>query len=217
VSDDVAVGRFARRRLEVALALGAAAAFVVSWFVPWQLTVLVGWDVTAICILTRFVYLAATYGPEATRVHAAREDASRPASEFLLLTASIVSLAGVALAFVEAGDSETAIDVILKVAGVATIALSWAVVHSVYALRYAHLFYRAPVGGVDFKGTEGGPDYRDFAYVAYTIGMTYQVADTDITSRKVRPTVLRHAMLSFLFGSVILATTVNVLAGVLNG
>jgi len=90
-------------------------------------------------------------------------------------------------------------------------------VHTVFALRYARLFYADPPGGIDFKnhGTEP-PDYRDFAYVAFTIGMTFQVSDTDIQSRIVRRTVLRHALLSFFFGAVILATTVNVIASLLN-
>jgi uncharacterized membrane protein len=60
------------------------------------------------------------------------------------------------------------------------------------------------------------PDYRDFAYTAFTVGMTFQVSDTDITSQEMRRAVLRHALLSFLFGAVILATTINVIAGLLN-
>ncbi len=83
---------------------------------------------------------------------------------------------------------------------------------------YAHAYYLDPVGGIDFKakGDEGDPDYRDFAYVAFTVGMTYQVADTDVTQRTVRHLVLGHALLSFMFGAVILATVVNLIAGLLN-
>src|SRR4029450_4810440 len=101
--------------------------------------------------------------------------------------------------------------------GVATIAISWVIVHSVYTLRYADLFYREPEGGLDFKsGPDFQPDYHDFAYTAFTIGMTYQVSDTDVNRHEMRRTVLRHALLSFLFGAVILATTVNVIATLLN-
>ena len=120
-------------------------------------------------------------------------------------------------AFVEANSTTQAMGVILRGAGILTIALSWGVIHTVFALRYANLYYSDPEGGIDFKdkGTED-PDYRDFAYTAFTIGMTFQVSDTDITTHKVRRTVLRHALLSFLFGAVILATTVNVIASLLN-
>ena len=85
------------------------------------------------------------------------------------------------------------------------------------ALRYAHVYYTPPKGGIDFKsrGVEE-PDYLDFAYTAFTVGMTFQVSDTDITRREMRHQVLRHAFISFLFGAVILATTINVIAGLLN-
>ena len=94
-----------------------------------------------------------------------------------------------------------------------TVVLSWAVVHFVFALRYADEFYTAPIGGIDFKAEpEYAPDYRDFAYVAFTVGMTFQVSDTDIQIRVIRRTVMTHALLSYLFGAVILAVTINVIA-----
>jgi uncharacterized membrane protein len=82
-------------------------------------------------------------------------------------------------------------------------------------LRYAALYYGRPGGGIDFNSAEPAT-YRDFAYLAFTVGMTFQVSDTDITRREMRHQVLRHALISFLFGAVILATTVNVVAGLLN-
>ncbi len=107
---------------------------------------------------------------------------------------------------------------LLEAFGVFTIVCSWLLVHTVFALRYAHVYYTEPEGGIDFKtqprGTED-PDYLDFAYTAFTIGMTFQVSDTDITRREMRHQLLRHALISFLFGAVILATTVNVVAGLL--
>ena len=74
--------------------------------------------------------------------------------------------------------------------------------------------YTAPVGGIDFK-TDEQPDYQDFAYVAFTLGMTFQVSDTDIQSRTIRRIALRHALLAYLFGAVILAVMVNVIANVI--
>jgi uncharacterized membrane protein len=85
-------------------------------------------------------------------------------------------------------------------------------VHTLFTLRYAELYYTGPDGGVDFN--EGNPPrYVDFAYLAFTIGMTFQVSDTDIRAYPIRATALRHALLSYLFGAVVLASTVNLLAG----
>jgi uncharacterized membrane protein len=81
-------------------------------------------------------------------------------------------------------------------------------VHTVYALRYARLYYGGGTsGGIHFEG--GKPQYSDFVYLALTIGMTYQVSDTDITARPVRHTAIHHALISYLFGAVILAITVS--------
>jgi len=74
------------------------------------------------------------------------------------------------------------------------------------------LYYTGPDGGVSFNQSEA-PRYADFAYLAFTIGMTFQVSDTDLQTLAIRATVLRHALLSYLFGAVILATTVNLVAG----
>ena len=90
--------------------------------------------------------------------------------------------------------------------------VSWGVVHTVFTLRYAALYYHGEDGGVDFN-EDDKPCYRDFAYLAFTIGMTYQVSDTDLTSKAVRHTALRHALLSYLLGTVIIAATINLAAG----
>ena len=93
-----------------------------------------------------------------------------------------------------------------------SVAVSWFTVHTVFMLRYALLYYTAPTGGIDFN-QEAPPDYRDFAYVALTLGMTFQVSDTSVQDSQIRATVLRHTLLSYLFGAVILAVVVNLIAG----
>jgi uncharacterized membrane protein len=97
-------------------------------------------------------------------------------------------------------------------AGIGAIICSWGVVHTVFTLRYAGLSYTGPDGGVDFNETEK-PVYADFAYLAFTIGMTYQVSDTALTAKAFRHTALRHALLSYLLGTVIIAATINLAAG----
>jgi uncharacterized membrane protein len=76
---------------------------------------------------------------------------------------------------------------------------------------YARLYYTPPSGGIDFADDD--PDFRDFAYTAFTIGMTYQVSDTTLRDRGIRRTVLGHAFISYVFGVVIVAAGVNVVAG----
>ena len=206
-----------RRRVTEAAVCGIVAGAIAAWLLPWQLVVLIAWDVAAATELLRVWFHVGRMDGAETRLHATREDNSRTGAGLLLITAGTVSLVGVAFAFVEANSTTEVMGVVLRAAGVLTIALSWGVIHTVFALRYANLYYSDPVGGIDFKdkGTEE-PDYRDFAYTAFTIGMTFQVSDTDITTHKIRRTALRHALLSFLFGAVILATTINVIASLLN-
>jgi uncharacterized membrane protein len=95
-----------------------------------------------------------------------------------------------------------------------SVVLSWAAVHTVFLLRYASLYHSNGPGGIKFPRTEM-PDYGDFAYLALTIGMTYQVSDTQLEDQTIRRTALRHALLSFVFGTGILAMTINVVAGLI--
>ena len=208
--------RSARRRLIVAAALGLVAAAACTFAAPWQLSTMVGWIVTAAAFVVWVWAEVGKLDADATRAHATTEDGSRVATQLLLISASVASLAGTGAVLVKASQAHGAGKVALTLAGVVTVAVSWAVVQTVFALRYAHEFYTPPVGGIDFKnhGHEL-PDYQDFAFVAFTVGMTFQVSDTDIQARVIRRSVLRHALLAYLFGAVILAVTVNVIAGVI--
>jgi uncharacterized membrane protein len=204
------------RALSVAIA-GGAAGFATAWFAPWQLSTLVGWDVAAATYLLWVWTSVGPFSPDETRRFAIKEDNSRPVAHLLVVTACVVSLVGVGFDLLKASEeTDAGTDVVLIGAAVLTVVLSWATVHTVFALRYAHEFYSPPIGGIDFKsGRDFAPDYRDFAYVAFGIGMTFQVADTDIQERKIRHTVLIHSMLSYLFGAVILAVTINIVAAIL--
>jgi uncharacterized membrane protein len=95
---------------------------------------------------------------------------------------------------------------------VAGVAAAWATVHTLFTTRYARLFYQWPIGGVDFN-EDDAPQYSDFAYLSFTIGMTFQVSDTDLTTKVIRATALRHALLSYVLGVVIIAATINLVAG----
>ena len=199
----------------VAIAGGTAGA-VVAFFAPWQLSTLVGWVAAATLFVVWVWTSAGRFTPDETRGFATREDDSRVSAQLLVRSACVASLVGVGFDLLKASQATTGSGhVALVVAAVATVVLSWATVHTVFTLRYAHEYYTEPVGGIDFKTREFEPDYRDFAYVAFTVGMTFQVSDTDIQSRIVRRSVLAHALLSYLFGAVILAVTVNTVATLL--
>ena len=129
-----------------------------------------------------------------------------------MIGASVVSLVGVGVTLAEASGTSGTRRVVLTAAAVLTVAASWLLVQTVFTLRYAHAYYTAPIGGIDFNTDAESPDYHDFAYLSFTIGMTFQVADTDLTTNRVRRLVLRHSLLSYLFGAVILAMTINVAA-----
>jgi uncharacterized membrane protein len=129
------------------------------------------------------------------------------------VSVSAVSLVAVLAALHKARAESGGLQAVLFVSAMATVILSWLLVHTLFTLRYAGLYYGGnAAGGIEFPGDEA-PDYRDFAYLAFTVGMTYQVSDNEITDRQVRRTVLRHALLAFVFGVAIIASTINVLAG----
>jgi uncharacterized membrane protein len=200
----------------VALA-GGAAGVVTALFAPWQLSTLIGWDVAAALYLVWVWTSAGRFDADETQRFANREDDSRVSAQLLVLTACVASLVGVGFDLLKASEErgDAGGDVLLISAAVATVVLSWATVHTVFALRYAHEYYaESPIGGIDFKAHDYAPDYRDFAYVAFGIGMTFQVADTDINDRKIRHTVLLHSLLAYLFGAVILAVTINIVAAI---
>jgi uncharacterized membrane protein len=92
--------------------------------------------------------------------------------------------------------------------------MNWGMLHLMYVARYAHRYYTDPVGGIDFNNPREQPAYRDFFYFSYNLGMTYQVSDTNVSSTAIRAVVLRHCLLSWVFGTVILAATINLVAGV---
>jgi len=130
----------------------------------------------------------------------------------MLLAAAVVSLAAVGFFLLQASSAKGATQDLLAGVGVGTVVLSWLVVHTVFTLRYAKLYYTGSDAGVNFNQSTP-PRYSDFAYLSFTIGMTFQVSDTDLQTAAIRATALRHAMLSYLFGAVILATTINLIAG----
>jgi uncharacterized membrane protein len=181
---------------------------------PWQAAVLVGWSTAAAVIVGWTVAVVSRSDADATARIAMAEDDTRGESHVLLVVSAVASLAAIGVALIKAAHAKGSSEGLMTGLAVLTVVLSWAVVQSVYVLHYAHLFY-SEGGGIDFN-EDDRPDYRDFAYLALTLGMTYQVSDTDLTSKSMRRTATRHALLSYLFGAVVIAMAINVVAGLLN-
>ncbi|TPG25638.1 DUF1345 domain-containing protein [Mycolicibacterium hodleri] len=201
-------------RIGVAVPLGVAAAIAVGLFAGWPYAAAAGWIIAAMAYLTWTWLIVGPLDADGTRAHATkyRDDDSTPwILDIAVLIASVASLGGVGYLLIAGstgGDSAA-------VVGALSVVAAWVTVHTVYMLRYARLYYGGDEGGIDFHQDGYRPDYGDFAYLAFTLGMTYQVSDTDLTARPVRMAALRHALLSFLLGAIILAITINLVASLI--
>lgn len=203
-----------RIRTATMIAAGVVAAAVSAALGQWAYAAAVGWAV-ACAVYLAWVWLTISHmgGAETSR-RASAEDPSRTTSDTLLLVASIASLAALALLLGQTKNASPPGKDLIAALGIASVALSWFFVHTLYTLRYAVLYYNEPGSGrhgIDFN-EDTAPRYLDFAYLSFTIGMTFQVSDTDISSQRIRAAVLRHMLLSYLFGAVIIATSVNLIA-----
>jgi uncharacterized membrane protein len=202
----------ARTKLLVSFGAAIAAGTAAAVAGAGRAAPLIGWDI-----------LALTYGgwvwstlwrldAEATAGHARREEPSRDQADLVLLGAAVASLAAVGVVLFGAGSASGNLKYAEAGLALASVFVSWTLVHTVFTLKYARLYYAGTPGGIDFNGS-GAPDYPDFAYLAFTIGMTFQVSDTNIETKLIRRTALRHAWLSFPLGAVIIATAINLVSG----
>jgi uncharacterized membrane protein len=203
------------RRLAVAAVLGLIVALVVSLFVTWELSVLGGRDAAAVAVLATVCPIILGADGDRTAQLAMREDETRATASVLLVGASVASLLAVGFVLGQAGREAGGVRVLLVGMATLTVLLSWTLVNTVFTLRYAHIYFSALPVAVDFGAEARGerPDYRDFAYLAFTIGMTYQVSDTTLRDRRIRRAVFLQALLSYLFGVVIVAAGINLVAG----
>jgi uncharacterized membrane protein len=197
-------------RILIATVIGISVGLTVGNTVGWRFAV-AGWVVGAAVYVGWTRLLLGGMNADETRRYVTREDPTRWVADVVILSASIASLGGVGYV-VAAGSRSGAEALDAAIVGILTVAASWFAVHTLFTVHYARLYYIDDPGGINFHDPEP-PRFRDFAYVAYTVGMTYQVSDTEIGSTAIRATVLRHALLSYLFGAVVLAVTINLIAG----
>lgn len=146
----------------------------------------------------------------ATHRNARREDFRPLLEELVVVAAALCGLAGIAVLLIGNSDTSHAATALVGVF------IAWSALHFMYGTRYAYLYYVTSAGGIDFN-SDDPPAYRDFFYFSYNLGMTYQVSDNDVSSPTVRATVLRHCLLSYVFGTGILATAINLVEGMVSG
>ncbi|MFC8617448.1 DUF1345 domain-containing protein [Micromonospora purpureochromogenes] len=204
----------ALRRAVIVASIGLIVALALLPFMTWELAAVGGWDAAALAFLITMWPIIIRADSSHTEMLAMREDETRGTAAVLLVGAGVASLLGVGFALSTAGRQSGSMRMLLVGVAMLTVLLSWTVVNTVFTLRYADLQFRSTTGGIDFGGqdVQGRPTYRDLAYVAFTIGMTYQVSDTAISDPRIRGSVLSHAVLSYVFGVVIVAGSVNLIA-----
>jgi uncharacterized membrane protein len=206
--------RAARMRLALATGLALVAWLVVPAQISAATRALLAWDTGGLALLCFTALIIIRSDAKETRRRAAAYDPGRHLVWVVILAASASSLFAAA-ALLRQGHAGTpflrGLHIVLCVT---TVAISWLVTHAAFTLRYAHLYYRDSEheGGIDLPGNEE-PDDFDFAYFAFTIGMTFQVSDATISGKQIRRTALGQALLAFLYNTVILALALNLIVG----
>jgi uncharacterized membrane protein len=187
--------------------------------VPGAAAALIGADVASLVLLALSWTLFFSANAEETGNRAGAEDPGRTLVYVIVVLASSASLLAATILVGSARDLAPALKQLGEALCLVTVATSWALTHTAFTFRYAHLYYREDdegVGGVDFPGKQP-PTYMDFAYFAFTIGMCFQVSDVCVSSAQIRATVLLHAAVSFAYNTTILAFVLNLVFGLANG
>ncbi|RYF99854.1 MAG: DUF1345 domain-containing protein [Chitinophagaceae bacterium] len=166
--------------------------------------------------------------PHEIRKIARMQDSSRPVIFLIVLLSAFVSLLAIILLLKSLPSKDGAAYYIHLALSVSSVAMGWILIHTIFTVRYAHLYYQPGAnekhtdlqnqaekfGGLDFPGDEE-PGYLDFAYFAFVIGMTFQVSDVEISSARLRRIALIQGLLSFAFNAIIVALCINIISGII--
>ena len=212
----------AHYKLTLSLLIGAVAFFFARQIPSIPAVTLIVWIAVALSIIILDWITILWAHPKEIRKIASLEDSSRYLIFAVVLTASLVSLVAMYLLLKSTkGQSEDTVSGYIFLA-MSAVVVSWWMVHTVYTMRYAHLYYatdegkRTPIGGLEFPGNNKDPDYLDFVYFSFVIGMTFQVSDVEISSRRIRRLVWAHGLISFAFNTAIVALSINVISGLVS-
>jgi uncharacterized membrane protein len=212
----------AHYRLMISLVIAAIIFFCIRNIFAAPVLILLTWISFALTVIIMDWIIIATSHPREVRKIAKLQDSSRTIIFLFVIGASIASMGAIIFLLKSAKGHSNSTNGHIVLA-ICAVVVSWWLVHTIFTLLYAHLYYdtdtddgkKLEVGGLDFPGNEE-PDYLDFVYFSFVIGMTFQVSDVVITSRKIRRFALMHALLSFAFNTVILALSINVISGMVS-
>ncbi|MGC0327175.1 putative membrane protein [Streptomyces sp. SAI-170] len=199
-------------RLAVAVLMGAATGVIVGVLTDAPQGTLTAMAVTELAFVLAGWSVLWPMDADATRRNARRESFRPVAEELVVVLTALGALVAIVVVLL-AGDDEGHAAAATALGGVF---LAWAAVHLMYAARYAYEYYDTTSGGIDFN-SQAPPAYRDFLYFSYNLGMTWQVSDTNVSDSAIRSIVLRHCLLSYVFGTTVLATTINLVAELFTG
>ncbi len=179
---------------------------------------MIGWDTFSLCMIVMSWITFFITDSKLIREQAKVQDSSRSIIFIIILVSTFASILAVLLLIVTKKEdtSGTSWRILIAILGML---LSWFLIHTIFTLRYAHIYYgdhktkpNTHEGGLDFPGDER-PEYLDFAYYAFVLGMTFQVSDVQITSKRFRNLALLHGLISFGFNTIMIALTINLIAG----
>lgn len=179
--------------------------------------VMIGWDAFSLSLLIMTWITFFITSAKQIRIQSKVQDPNKSVIFIIILICTLASFLTVLLLIVTKKQSDTKAAWELPIA-VAAMIFSWLLIHTSFTLRYAHIFYgdhetepNTHAGGLEFPG-DILPDYLDFAYYSFVLGMTFQVSDVEITSRRFRRMALLHGLISFVFDTIMIALTINILA-----
>jgi uncharacterized membrane protein len=212
----------AHYRLYLSLLIGAVTFFFIRHVPSVPAVTLITWIAIALSIIILDWITILSAHPKDIRKIASLEDSSRFTIFLFVMVASLASLIAMYLLLKSTkGESDETVTGYIFLAMTAVV-VSWWLVHTVFTMRYAHLYYntdegkRTPIGGLEFPGDDKEPDYLDFVYFSFVIGMTFQVSDVEISSKQIRRLAWAHGLIAFAFNTAIVALSINVISGLVS-
>ncbi len=214
----------AHYRLMLSLGIAAIAFLFLRGHATTPALILLTWISCALTIIILNWIIIFTSHPREVKQIARLQDSSRTLIFIFIITITVISLGAIIYLLKSTkGLGEVAKNEHILLA-ITSVVISWWLMHTIFTQRYAHLYYdtgtdvdgkTAAVGGLQFPGKDE-PDYLDFVYFSFVVGMTFQVSDVEISSRRIRRVCLMHAILSFAFNTAILALSINVISGMVS-
>jgi len=213
----------AHYRLYISLLITAVIFFLIRQHFSVGELVLFTWSIFALCVILLDWLIIFSSHPQDVRKVANLEDSSRTVIFIFVIGAAIISL-GAILFLLKSSKSASEAQITEHVLlSMASVVISWWLVHTIFSMRYAHLYYstdpdgdkKKPCGGLQFPD-EPEPDYLDFVYFSFVLGTTFQVSDVEISSRHIRRLALIHGLIAFAFNTAILALSINVVSGLVS-